>query len=78
MSEPIPIEVTPEKITPWLKKADADQLEVLYLLAHHLIRGNAPAVRSVPWKEAIALLEEGTSKQLMLIYQAAYHIVHKS
>lgn len=77
MSENMTPEVTPEKIYPFLKKADHDQLETLYRLAHHVIRGKAPDTQVVPLAEFIDLLKEGTNRQLLLIIQAAYHIVQR-
>lgn len=70
-------EVTPEKIYPFLKKANQDQLETLYRLAHHVIRGAAPAEPVVPVADFMVLLGEGSSRQLLLIIQAAFHIVQR-
>ena len=77
MSNSISPEVTPEKIYPFIKKAAPDQLETLYRLAHHVIRCQAPSVPVVPVSDFMELLKEGTNRQLLLIFQAAYHIVHK-
>lgn len=77
MSENMTPEVTPEKIYPFLRKADPDQLETLYRLAHHVIRAKAPESGGVPLADFMELLKEGTNRQLLLIIQAAYHIVQR-
>lgn len=77
MSENMTPEVTPEKIYPILKQADVEQLGTIYRLSHHLIRGSVPADLAVSLSDFIALLGEGTNRQRMLIYQAAYHLIRK-
>ena len=77
MSGSIAPEVTPEKIYPYLKQANQDQAETLYRLAFHVIKGKAPQEKTVPLSEFMDLLKEGTNRQLLLIIQAAFHIVHR-
>ena len=77
MNENMTPEVTPEKIYPFLRKAAPDQLETLYRLAHHVIRAKAPETQVVPLADFMELLKEGTNRQLLLIIQAAYHIVQR-
>lgn len=77
MNENTTPEVTPEKIYPFLKKADPEQLETLYRLAYHVIRGKAPDTQVVPLADFMGLLKEGTNRQLLLIIQAAFHIVQR-
>ena len=70
--------VTPEKIKPFLKRADAEQTDVLYRLSHHVIRGCAPAEKTTGQAQVLELLEEGNNRQRMLIIQAAFHMVRRS
>lgn len=69
--------VTPDKICFYLRKANPDQLEALYLLSHHVIRGCAPTDRVVPLDVFMDLLKEGSNRQLLLIIQAVFHIVQR-
>ena len=69
--------VTPEKLQPFLRKADPVQLETLYRLGYHLIRGNAPEEKAVTAESLLKLMQEGTARQRLLIFQAAYHLIRK-
>lgn len=69
--------ITPEKIYPLLKKADADQLKALYLPSHHIIRGGAPKEEEATVDKLMELLKEGNNRQRLLIIQAAFHIVRR-
>lgn len=77
MSENMTPDVTPEKIYPFLRQADQDQLETMYRLSHHLIRGVVPEVLSVSLPDFLALLAEGTNRQRLMIHQVAFHLIHK-
>ena len=77
MDQGIQLTVTPEKIKPFLKKADDDQTDVLYRLAHHVIRGCAPGERAFNKAEILEIMQEGNDRQRMLIIQAAYHMIRK-
>lgn len=68
---------TPEKIKPFLKKANADQIDVLHQLSHHVIRGCAPEEKPAGQAQILEILEEGDNRQRMLIIQAAYHMVRR-
>lgn len=70
-------EITPSKIYPFLKKADTEQIETLYRFSHHVIRGKPPEDHTVPLSEFMVLLQEGSGRQLLLIIQAAFHIVQR-
>lgn len=70
--------VTPEKIAPFLKKADADQTDVLYRLSHHVIRGCKPAESTAGKAQILELIQEGNERQRRLILQATFHMVHRS
>ena len=70
--------VTPEKIKPFLKRADAEQTDVLYRLSHHVIRGCAPAEKSTGKAQILEIMEEGDNRQRLLIIQAAFHMVRRS
>lgn len=69
--------VTPDKIYPLVRNADADQIGTLYRLAHHMIRGSVPQAEAASVRNFMDLMNEGTQRQLLLIFQAAYHLVHK-
>ena len=73
-SKPI---ATPEKIKPFLKKANVAQKDVLYQLSHHIIRGCAPEDKPAGQAQILEILEEGDNRQRMLIIQAAYHMVRR-
>ena len=77
MVQGIQLTVTPEKIKPFLKKADDDQTDVLYRLSHHVIRGCAPVDKFVDKSMVMELMQEGNNRQRMLIIQAAYHMIRK-
>ena len=70
-------DVTPEKLQPFLRKADSAQLETLYRLGHHLIRGNVPEEKKATAESLLKLMQEGTARQNLLIFQAAYHLIRK-
>lgn len=78
MVQGIQLTVTPEKIKPFLKKADANQTDVLYRLAHHVIRGCAPVEKDANKAMILELMQEGNNRQRMLIIQAAYHMIRKT
>ena len=69
--------VTPEKLQPFLRKADPAQLETLYRLGHHLIRGIPPEGKAFKAESLLKLMQEGTARQRMLIFQAAYHLIRR-
>lgn len=69
--------VTPEKLQPFLRKADPAKLETLYRLGHHLIRGNVPEEKAVTAERLLKLMQEGTARQRLLIFQAAYHLIRR-
>lgn len=69
--------VTPEKLQPFIRKADPAQLETLYRLGHHLIRGNVPEGKKATAESLLKLMQEGTARQRLLIFQAAYHLIRK-
>lgn len=69
--------VTPEKLQPFLRKADPAQLETLYRLGHHLIRGIPPEENAGTAQSLLTLMQEGTTRQRLLIFQAAYHLIRR-
>ena len=77
MSDSVTPEVTPEKIYPIIRQADNSQMETIYRLSHHLIRGIVPESLSVSLTDFMVLPTEGTNRQRMLIYQVAYHLIRK-
>lgn len=69
--------VTPEKLHPFLRKADPAQLETLYRLGYHLIRGIPPEENAGTAQSLLKLMQEGTARQRLLIFQAAYHLIRR-
>ena len=69
--------VTPEKLSPIIKTADADRMGTLYRLTHHLICGYVPADCSASAEDFLRLFRDGTDRQRLLIYQVAYHLIRK-
>ena len=69
--------ITPEKLQPFLRKADPTQLETLYRLGHHLIRGIAPERKEGTAESLLKLMQEGTARQRLLLFQAAYHLIRR-
>lgn len=70
--------VTPDKIYPFIKSANQDQMETLYRFSHHMIRGTVPSSADAKVSNFMLLMEEATDRQLLLIFQAAYHLIRKS
>ena len=77
MSDPNTPTVTPEKVYPFIKSANQEQLETLYRFSHHMIRGSVPPSEDAKVNNFMLLMEEATDRQLLLIFQAAYHLVRK-
>lgn len=77
MSESIAPNVTPEKIRPIIRNADPDQLGTLYRLAHHMIRGCIPSEPVPAVEDFLLLFRDGSQRQRLLLYQAAYHLIRK-
>ena len=69
--------ITPEKLQPFLRKADPAKLETLYRLGYHLIRGIPPEENAVTAESLLTLMQEGTARQRLLIFQAAYHLIRR-